>query len=97
MLGILTRADLLKALARQSGHEVVAHVMRRDFALADASDMLETAFQRLQGLQTLTMPVMRRGALVGLLTMENLGEFISVQTMLGLRRPAVPRVTGSVR
>ena len=83
VLGILTRADLLTALARQSHEMPVAQVMQRNFAIADASEMLEVALQRLQGRQTLTMPVLRRGALVGLLTMDNVGEFISVQTMLG--------------
>jgi hypothetical protein len=42
--------------------------------------MIEFAFQRLQGCHCHTMPVLRHGRLVGLLTMENVGEFISVQT-----------------
>jgi hypothetical protein len=29
-----------------------------------------------------TMPVLQRGALVGLLTMENVGEYVSVQAAL---------------
>jgi predicted transcriptional regulator len=83
VVGILTRADLLGALARQGRERPVADVMRRDFPVADASEMIELAFQRLQECDCHTMPVLRRGNLVGLITMENVGEFISVQAALG--------------
>jgi CBS domain-containing protein len=82
VVGILTRGDLLKALARQERQSPVAKVMRRDFLVADASDMLDITFQRLQGHDCHTVPVVRRGTLVGLLTMDNVGEFLSVQAAL---------------
>jgi hypothetical protein len=41
--------------------------------------MIDVALQRLQGRQCRTMPVLRRGNLIGLLTMDNVGEFLSVQ------------------
>ena len=84
VVGILTRGDLLTALARQ---EQRAQVMRRDVLVADASDMLDITFQRLQGHECHTIPVVRRGDLVGLLTMDNVGESLSVQAALG-GRPA---------
>ena len=87
VVGILTRADLLTALARQEQGAPVAQVMRRDFLVADGSDMLDITFQRLQGHECHTIPVVRRGDLVGLLTMDNVGEFMSVQAALG-GRPA---------
>jgi Zn-dependent protease len=83
VVGILTRANLLTALARQEQHSPVADVMQRDFLVADASDMIDVAFQRLQGRDCHTIPVIRRGHLVGLLTMENVGEFLGVQTAIG--------------
>ena len=83
VVGILTRRDLLTALARQEQRAPVAQVMRRDFLVADPSDMLDITFQRLQGHQCHTIPVVRGGALVGLLTMDNVGEFLSVQTAIG--------------
>jgi hypothetical protein len=49
--------------------------------------MLDITFQRLQGHECHTIPVVRRGDLVGLLTMDNVGEFLSVQAALG-GRPA---------
>jgi Zn-dependent protease/predicted transcriptional regulator len=87
VVGILTRGGLLTALARQEQRAPVGQVMRRDFLVADASDMLDITFQRLQGHECHTIPVVRRGDLVGLLTMDNVGEFLSVQAALG-GRPA---------
>jgi CBS domain-containing protein len=83
VVGVLTRGDLLAALARQEQHAAVSQVMRRDFVVADASDMLDATFQRLQGRDCHTIPVVRRGDLVGLLTMDNVGEFLSVQAAIG--------------
>lgn len=89
VVGILTRADLLTALARQEQQSPVANVMRRHFLVADASDMIDIAFQRLQGHDCHTIPVTRRGHLVGLLTMDNVGEFLSVQAAVGEQGEAV--------
>jgi CBS-domain-containing membrane protein len=85
VVGILTRADLLKALARQDQRLLVTEVMRRDFHTADAGDMLDAALRDLQGRECRTMPVLRRGELIGLLTMDNVGEFLSVQAAVGGR------------
>jgi Zn-dependent protease/CBS domain-containing protein len=88
VVGVLTRADLLRALARKEQQSPLAAAMRRDFLVADASDMLDITFQRLQSHHCHTIPVVRRGKLVGLLTMDNVGEFINVQAALGGPHPA---------
>jgi hypothetical protein len=49
---------------------------------ADPSEMLEGAFQRLQGTPGRVLPVVRDGQLVGLLTLENVGEFLMIQSAL---------------
>jgi CBS-domain-containing membrane protein len=85
VVGILTRADLLAALARQEQRSTVADVMRRDFLVADASDMIEVALRRMQGHDCHTIPIVRRGNLIGLLTMDNVGEFLSIQAAVGPR------------
>jgi Zn-dependent protease/CBS domain-containing protein len=91
IVGILTRADLIAALARQEQQSPVAHVMRRDFRVADASEMIEVALRQMREHECHTMPVVRRGHLVGLVTMDNVGEFLSVQAAVGrqlaARRP----------
>ena len=80
--GILTRHDLLAALAQQNQGLPVADVMQRDFQIADSFEMLETAFARLQAGACHTLPVTRNNSLVGLLTMDNVGEFLAIQSTL---------------
>jgi Zn-dependent protease/predicted transcriptional regulator len=86
VVGILTRADLFTALAREEQQSPVANVMRRHFLTADAADMIDVAFQRLQEHDCHTIPVIRGGVLIGLLTMDNVGEFLRVQAAIGGRR-----------
>jgi Zn-dependent protease len=88
VVGILTRDDLLRALARHGASAAVAETMRRDFQIVDAAEMLESAFQRLQGCECHTLPVTRGGQLAGLLTMDNVGEFVLIQSALAPSRPA---------
>lgn len=87
VLGVLTRADLFSALASKSLATVDA-VMRKDVGSVNAGDMLEVAFQKIQATGGRTMPVMREGRLVGLVTAENLGEFLMVQSARGGAHPA---------
>jgi Zn-dependent protease/predicted transcriptional regulator len=82
VVGVLTRQDLLRVLAERGKTALVSEVMQRDIQVVDSSEMLESAFQRLQACQCHTLPVQRSGQLVGLLTMDNVGEFISIQSAL---------------
>jgi CBS-domain-containing membrane protein len=79
VVGVLTRADLFAALAKQSVG-AVEQIMRREFETADSHDMLEDSLRKLQGCACQTLPVLHNGELVGLLTAENLGEFLTIQT-----------------
>ena len=81
VVGVVTRDGLIKALP-QKDTLVVRDIMRRDIALADASDMLETALVRLQECDCHTLPVLKDGRLVGLLTAENLGEFLMIRSVM---------------
>ena len=82
LVGVLTKTDLLKALAEKGGDEAVGNVMRREFLQADPADMLETAFARLQECECHSIPVVRQGQLVGIVTMENVGEFLAIHSAL---------------
>jgi len=81
-VGVLTRADMIKALAEHGQQTRVEQVMRTDIATVDATEMLETAMARLQNAPGRTLPVLRHGQVVGMLTTENLGEFMMVDEAL---------------
>jgi len=82
VVGVLTRNDILAALSRQDRHVPIATIMRRDFQVVDANEMLEPAFIRLQTCDCHTMPVTYNGRLVGLLTTDNVGEFLMIQAVM---------------
>jgi len=84
--GVLTRGDLLNALAQQGLDRLVRDVMQREFEVVDASEMLENVLPRLQACSCHSMPVVRGGELVGLLTMDNVGEFLLIQSALDAAR-----------
>jgi Zn-dependent protease/CBS domain-containing protein len=86
VVGVLTQKDLLGALARSGPGVSVGEVMQREFEMTDASEMLETAFQRLGACACHTAPVSSQGRLVGLITMDNIGEFLAIQGALGRAR-----------
>ncbi len=86
--GVLTRADLLRALAAGRQRDTVGDVMHRDFASTTPDEMLSVALSRLQQCHCRTLPVLRDGALAGLLTMDRIGEFIAIESARREARPA---------
>jgi CBS domain-containing protein len=82
LVGMLTRTDLLKSLAEQGRDERVESVMRRDFQQVDPSEMLEGMIERLHTCDCPALPVVHGGELVGVINMENIGEFMAVQSAL---------------
>jgi predicted transcriptional regulator len=97
VVGLLTRSRLLVALAQQGQKTLVSEVMERKFEAVDASDMLETAVARLQNCQCPMLPVKHANQLVGLLTTENIGEFIMIQGALDAARSAkIKNATGAL-
>jgi CBS domain-containing protein len=86
LVGILTRTDLLAALARQGSDALVGDVMQREFETVDPGEMLEVAFARLRSCACQTLPVVRNTQLVGMLTADNVGEFLMLQAAFARRR-----------
>jgi len=91
--GVLTRVGLLTGLAQRGREAKVGEVMQQQFKTAEPSETAESAFARLQECECHTLPVLRHGQLVGMLTMENLGEFLMIQAALQEDRPG-PRRSG---
>jgi Zn-dependent protease len=86
VVGVLTRSALLTALARSgpSGH--VDAILQREFLTATPRDSLAALMERLPTVPCRTVPVLEAGSVVGMVTLENLGELVSVRTALGRRR-----------
>lgn len=88
VLGVLTREALLKALGQGGSDSLVRDAMQRDFKMADSHDMLEHAVGLLRECGCRAIPVEHGGRLVGMLTLDNVGEFIMIRSALRqARRP----------
>lgn len=82
IVGILTRKRLLKALAERDRDARVGDVLETDCFAVEDTAMLEEAFQRMAEAKCSTVPVVRGGRLVGLLTLENVGELMMISSAL---------------
>ena len=80
--GILTQSDLLKALSARDQYPTVISAMQNNFFTVESLEMLESALAKLKDCNCHTLPVMLNGKLVGLLTMDNLVEFMRIQSAL---------------
>ena len=79
LVGILTKSDLLSGLAEHGGEHPVREVMRTGFLTASPSEMLESAFSKLQECDCHSIPIVHGSQLVGIITMENVGEFLAIR------------------
>lgn len=89
VVGVITRRDLLSAMARVGREVVVEEVMQREFVTARPDELLTDVFPRLQGCECNSMPVVADGKLLGLLSAENIGELIMFRNASSRRRTAV--------
>jgi Zn-dependent protease len=81
--GVLTRGGLLTGLAKLGQLAPVAEVMQRNVRTAEAGEMIESVLSRLQEDDCRVLPVIRHGELAGIVTTENLGEYMMIQAALG--------------
>lgn len=87
VVGILTSRDLMIALQQRGPDSLVEDVMRRDFLSLEANEMLDAGFARIQAAECcVTAPVLLHGELVGLLTADNVNEFLLIVSALGEHR-----------
>ena len=91
LVGLLHRADLLRALSEHGEGVTVASAMERNIETVDANELLDWAIAHRESDRGFTRPVLRDGRLVGLLTAENLGEFFMVRSALD-RQPRKTRL-----
>jgi len=100
LVGILTRKELLSGLSKSGPDMPVSQVMRKDYPAIAGSEMLQAASEKLQNPDSRVLLVMEKGSLLGLFTVENLAEFLMVQSALSGARKNVqvaPQGPGSKR
>ena len=77
--GMLRQTDLLKALSENNAQAAVASVARKNAVTVDVAEMMDLVIDKLNECDCRTLPVTRNGELVGLVTAENIGEFMRIQ------------------
>ncbi len=94
VLGILTRERLVKALSEGGVDGHVRDALERNVPVADSYDMLEKTLPLFHECKCRSLPVEHDGHLVGMLTVDNVGEFLAIQSALRRRagnpRPPLP-------
>jgi CBS domain containing-hemolysin-like protein len=83
--GVLPRATLLEGLARSGHATAVLDVMLRDPVVVAPNADLEAVLQQLQGDPGRPLLVAEDGNLRGMITFENLAEFIVVSRQITRR------------
>jgi CBS domain-containing protein len=84
IVGIVSRADLLRGLTGGGPDTLVRDVMRQDFTVASPLEPIEAVLRRTQAGEgsAAAIPVVDGGVLVGLVTAENVGEYVMVKAAL---------------
>jgi len=82
VLGMLTREDMTRGLAQSGPQSHVRDAMRRDIPTIDPRQRLELALALIRESNCRSLPVEHEGRLVGLLTLDNVGEFLSIHSAL---------------
>lgn len=86
VVGLLTRRDLVEALALRGRSERVGEIMRPNYPVVEETAPLEEVFQRMMNDNLSTLPVVNpEGEPVGLLTSENVGELVMVSSAIKRR------------
>ncbi len=83
LVGMLGRKKLTKALSEHGSDYPVRAAMDDKIETLDENEMLSSAFERMQQAGIRVLPVVRGRELIGLLTTENIGEYVSVVSALG--------------
>ncbi|HEV3343699.1 MAG TPA: site-2 protease family protein [Pirellulales bacterium] len=85
VVGLLRRGDVISALG-DSGGGRVGDVMQTDCGTVADTEMLASTFQRMRDSGCSALPVVHDERLVGLITLENVGELMMINSALGRAR-----------
>src|SRR5690625_1433691 len=87
IVGLLTRSNLVEALAERGRSALVGTAMQADYPTVEETAALEEVFQMMSQGRLSVMPVVNaEGDPVGLLTAENVGELVMVSSAIKQRQ-----------
>jgi Zn-dependent protease/CBS domain-containing protein len=90
VVGVLNRADVIRGLAQSGGGTPIEEVMQRKFVAVEPSEMLESAFNQMRERQVASVLVLKDGRILGIVTPENIGELVMMQSALRGVREKTP-------
>lgn len=91
LVGLLTREGLIRGLSENDDRLLVSYAMEKKVETVDASSMLGEIMERIQGGSQNTFPVLQNQSLVGLINLENIGEYLMIDAARHSRRGSLPR------
>jgi Zn-dependent protease len=86
IVGLLQHDDLFRALQERGDAVAVESVMVTDYDSLSPDEGLDVALARVRPEKSRTLPVLKDGLLIGLVTMENVGELYMIRSALARRR-----------
>jgi CBS domain-containing protein len=89
VVGVVTRDDFLLALTQHGQNVAISTVMRASPPVVDSYEMVENALMRIQESGVPALPVTHGGQLVGIVTAENITEYLMIRTALKASRMMV--------
>jgi Zn-dependent protease len=81
--GVLTQERLLRGLEEKGRAATVGSICETGIGAADSHEMLEGVLARIESQRAVSVPVTHGNRLVGMLTLDNVGELIRIQAALG--------------
>jgi Zn-dependent protease/CBS domain-containing protein len=82
VMGMLVRTDLVRALKAHGPQCAIGEVMRGDVCTAHPDEPVHAVVTRMRGMGASSVPVIDGDRLQGLLTLENVGEFLMVSAAM---------------
>jgi Zn-dependent protease len=82
LCGVLTRGGLMSAVGCHGLDAPVGEAVSCEDVYADAGEPLENVIARMRGRERSSVPVLDHGRLVGLVTLDNVGELLLVREAL---------------
>ena len=79
LVGMLRGKTIIEASAEADLSTRISDVMQRDCKVVEDGAMLQEVFEQMQGDGCSTLPVVQKGTLVGVVSLDNIGEWLMIQ------------------